>query len=111
MHKVYNRILSVSGTSSRQGRRRGLRGALPKSPPGGQIAGPGDQTQEDLVSLQVFAGSRGVSTDDEIRFLGPMKVAFSDPEKPCSAHIRRQRRAQGQRPRNHENLIPFPDRP
>lgn len=33
----------------------------------------------DLVSLQVFAGSRGISTDDEIRFLGhPMQVAFSD---------------------------------
>lgn len=33
----------------------------------------------DTVSLQVFAGSRGISTEDEIRFLGhPMKVAFSD---------------------------------
>lgn len=32
-----------------------------------------------LVSLQVFAGGRGVSTGDEIRFLGhPMKVSFSD---------------------------------
>ncbi len=34
---------------------------------------------EDLVSLQVFAGGRGVSTGDEVRFLGhPMKVSFSD---------------------------------
>jgi V/A-type H+-transporting ATPase subunit B len=33
----------------------------------------------DLVSLQVFAGSRGVSISDEIRFLGhPMQVTFSD---------------------------------
>lgn len=33
----------------------------------------------DTVSLQVFAGSRGVSTEDEVRFLGhPMKVAFSE---------------------------------
>ncbi|MDZ7725897.1 MAG: V-type ATP synthase subunit B [candidate division KSB1 bacterium] len=33
----------------------------------------------DLVSLQVFAGSRGVSTNDEVRFLGhPMRVSFSD---------------------------------
>lgn len=32
-----------------------------------------------LVSLQVFAGGRGISTGDEIRFLGhPMKVSFSD---------------------------------
>ena len=33
----------------------------------------------DIVSLQVFAGSRGISTDDEVRFLGhPMQVTFSD---------------------------------
>ncbi len=33
----------------------------------------------DLVYLQVFAGARGVSTGDEVRFLGnPMKVGFSD---------------------------------
>ena len=31
------------------------------------------------VSLQVFAGSRGVSTGDTVRFLGhPMQVAFGD---------------------------------
>lgn len=33
----------------------------------------------DLVSLQVFSGSSGISTDDEVRFLGvPMRVSFSD---------------------------------
>lgn len=33
----------------------------------------------DLVSLQVFAGAKGISTNDEVRFLGvPMKVSFSD---------------------------------
>ena len=33
----------------------------------------------DEVSLQVFAGSRGLSVTDEIRFLGrPMQVAFSE---------------------------------
>jgi len=33
----------------------------------------------DLVFLQVFAGGRGVSTGDEVRFLGhPMQVSFSD---------------------------------
>jgi len=80
MHKVYNRILSVSGnviTVKAEGvayeelaeitTRRGKSLA--------QVI----KLEEDLVSLQVFAGSRGVSTDDEIRFLGhPMKVAFSD---------------------------------
>jgi V/A-type H+/Na+-transporting ATPase subunit B len=35
--------------------------------------------QDDLVYLQVFAGSRGISTGDEVRFLGhPMMVSFSD---------------------------------
>ncbi len=35
--------------------------------------------EEDLVSLQVFVGSRGVSTNDEVRFLGnPMQVSFSE---------------------------------
>ena len=33
----------------------------------------------DMVSLQVFAGSRGVSINDEVSFLGhPMQVTFSD---------------------------------
>ncbi len=34
---------------------------------------------ENKVSLQVFAGSRGISTGDKVRFLGhPMQVSFSD---------------------------------
>lgn len=34
---------------------------------------------KDMVSLQVFAGGRGISTRDEVRFLGhPMEVSFSD---------------------------------
>lgn len=33
----------------------------------------------DIVSLQVFSGSRGISTNDQVRFLGhPMRVAFSE---------------------------------
>ncbi len=37
------------------------------------------QLQSDQVSLQVFAGTQGVSTGDKIRFLGrPMQVPFSD---------------------------------
>ncbi len=33
----------------------------------------------DLVSLQVFSGARGISTDATVRFLGyPMRVSFSD---------------------------------
>ena len=33
----------------------------------------------EMVYLQVFSGSRGISTSDEVRFLGhPMQVSFSD---------------------------------
>ncbi|MGP1419750.1 MAG: V-type ATP synthase subunit B, partial [Sphaerochaetaceae bacterium] len=33
----------------------------------------------DLVSLQVFSGAQGISTTDQVRFLGvPMKVSCSD---------------------------------
>jgi V/A-type H+-transporting ATPase subunit B len=33
----------------------------------------------DMISLQVFSGGRGVSSGDEVRFLGhPMQVSFSD---------------------------------
>jgi V/A-type H+/Na+-transporting ATPase subunit B len=36
------------------------------------------QLEGDVVSLQVFAGGRGMSTDARVRFLGhPMKVTFS----------------------------------
>jgi V/A-type H+-transporting ATPase subunit B len=35
--------------------------------------------QSDTVSLQVFAGARGIATDANVRFLGhPMRVPFSD---------------------------------
>ncbi len=35
--------------------------------------------QDELVSLQVFAGSRGVSTGDQVRFLGrPMQISSSE---------------------------------
>ena len=34
---------------------------------------------KDIVSLEVFSGSRGISTEDEVRFLGhPMRVIFSE---------------------------------
>ncbi len=38
-----------------------------------------NKLDEDLVSLQVFAGGRGVSTGDEVRFLGKeMQVSYSE---------------------------------
>ncbi|MHC6204260.1 V-type ATP synthase subunit B [Breznakiellaceae bacterium SP9] len=38
-----------------------------------------NRLDHDLVSLQVFAGGRGISTNDTVRFLGhPMQVSFSE---------------------------------
>ena len=38
-----------------------------------------NRLEKDLVSLQVFAGGRGISTGDTVRFLGhPMEVSFSE---------------------------------
>lgn len=80
MQKVYNKILSIAGnvvTVRAEGvayeelaeitTRRGKSLA--------QVI----KLDDDIVSLQVFAGSKGISTSDEIRFLGnPMRVTFSD---------------------------------
>jgi V/A-type H+-transporting ATPase subunit B len=38
-----------------------------------------NRLDKDLVSLQVFAGGRGISTGDTVRFLGhPMEISFSE---------------------------------
>ncbi len=38
-----------------------------------------NRLENDMVSLQVFAGGRGISTGDTVRFLGhPMEVSFSE---------------------------------
>ncbi|MDR3341537.1 MAG: V-type ATP synthase subunit B [Treponema sp.] len=38
-----------------------------------------NRLERDMVSLQVFAGGRGISTGDTVRFLGhPMQVSFSE---------------------------------
>ena len=51
-----------------------------------------------LVSLQVFAGGRGISTGDEVRFLGhPMKVELFG--RPHGTHFRRRRGTAGIRGR------------
>ncbi|MCF7908398.1 MAG: V-type ATP synthase subunit B [Candidatus Omnitrophica bacterium] len=80
MEKVHNKILSVSGnviTVKAKGIayeelaevRSASRSSL------AQVI----KLEGDIVSLQVFSGSRGVSTKDEVRFLGhPMQVAFSE---------------------------------
>lgn len=45
----------------------------------GKSLGQVIRLNRDTVYLQVFSGSRGISTDDEVKFLGhPMKVGFSN---------------------------------
>ena len=80
MRKVYSKIDSIAGnviSVTADGIKYGDLAVVSSS--------HGDSLAEvirlngDMVSLQVFSGSRGVSTGDEVRFLGhSMKVSFSD---------------------------------
>ena len=76
MQKVYTKIESIVGNVVTV-RASGVRS--------GDLARVGEsyasviKLSGDLVSLQVFAGTQGVSTTDTVRFLGrPMMVSFSD---------------------------------
>lgn len=80
MKKVYNRIISIAGNVITV-KARGVAYdelAEVKTSRGKSLAQV-IKLEDDTVSLQVFSGSRGISTDDEVRFLGhPMRVAFSE---------------------------------
>jgi V/A-type H+/Na+-transporting ATPase subunit B len=80
MKKVYNRILQVAGNVITV-RATGIKYeelAEITSRRGKSLAQV-IKLDNDLVTLQVFAGCRGISVQDEIRFLGhPMQVSFSD---------------------------------
>ena len=76
MQKVYTKIESIVGNVVTV-RASGVRS--------GDLALVGDsyanviKLDKDLVTLQVFSGTQGVSTTDPVRFLGrPMMVSFSD---------------------------------
>ena len=76
MQKVYTKIERIVGNVVTV-RAEGVRN--------GDLALVGDsyanviKLDNDLVSLQVFAGTQGVSTTDPVRFLGrPMMVSFSE---------------------------------
>jgi len=81
MRPVYDRILSVVGNVITV-RATGVRYeelAEVTSARGKSLAQVIKIEDDDLVYLQVFAGSKGVSTEDEVRFLGdPMQVSFSE---------------------------------
>ncbi|HRS50979.1 MAG TPA: V-type ATP synthase subunit B [Candidatus Marinimicrobia bacterium] len=80
MQKVYNKILSVTGNVITVKASNVASEELAEiSTQRGKSLAQVIKLDGDIVSLQVFAGSQGIATNDEIRFLGhPMQVTFSD---------------------------------
>ncbi len=80
MHKIYNKIESITGNVL-NARAEGVfygETAVVQTRFGESLAEV-IRLNKDMVSLQIFSGGRGVSTNDSIRFLGePMKISFSD---------------------------------
>ena len=80
MNKVFNRIESITGnviTVRAEGVRYHELAQI--NTRFGKSLAEVNKIDGDLVSLQVFAGGQGVSTGDEVRFLGhEMRVSFSE---------------------------------
>lgn len=80
MSKVYSRIESIAGNViivRADGVRYGDLAQINTS--FGASLAEVIKLDDDLVSLQVFAGSRGISTGDEVRFLGKsMQISYSE---------------------------------
>lgn len=80
MSKVYNRIESITGSvitvKAKDVRYNELAQINTRF---GKSLAQVNKIEGDTVSLQVFAGGKGISTGDEVRFLGrDMRVSFSD---------------------------------
>ena len=80
MKKVYDKVLSVSGNViTVRAENIAYEELAEITTSRGKSLAQVIKLEDDLVSLQVFAGSRGISTRDEVRFLGhPMQVSFSE---------------------------------
>lgn len=80
MNKVYNKIESITGsviTVKAEGVKYNELAEITTR--FGKSLAEVNKIDGDTVSLQVFAGGRGVSTGDQIRFLGnEMRVSFGD---------------------------------
>ncbi|MBQ8908213.1 MAG: V-type ATP synthase subunit B [Clostridia bacterium] len=80
MNKVYNRIESINGNVITV-RANGVKykELAQINTRFGKSLAQVNKIDGDIVSLQVFAGGQGVSTGDEVRFLGrEMRVSFSE---------------------------------
>ena len=80
MNKVFNKIESITGNvitvKAQNVRYNDLAQITTRF---GKSLAQVNKIDGDLVSLQVFAGGQGVSTGDEVRFLGhEMRVSFSE---------------------------------
>ncbi len=80
MRKVYNKILQISGdVITVAARGVGNQELARITTSRGKSLAQVIRIEGERVYLQVFAGSRGISTGDEVRFLGHrMQVSFSD---------------------------------
>ncbi len=80
MRKVHSRILSIVGNVITVKAEGVAYEELAEINTGrGKSLAQVIKLDNDIVSLQVFSGSRGISTSDEVRFLGhPMRVNFSE---------------------------------
>lgn len=79
MEKIYSKIESISGNVITVKAENVAYGELAEiSTSFGKSLAEVIKLDRNLVSLQVFAGGRGISTGDSVRFLGnPMRVSFS----------------------------------
>ena len=80
MNKVFNRIESITGNVITVRANNVCYNELAQiNTRFGKSLAQVNKIDGDVVSLQVFAGGQGVSTGDEVRFLGhEMRVSFSD---------------------------------
>jgi len=80
MRKVYGRVEQIAGNViTVQATGIAYRELAEVSLPTGTSLAQVIRMEGDRVSLQVFEGGRGISTDSMVRFLGhPMRIAFSD---------------------------------
>ncbi|MBO4632179.1 MAG: V-type ATP synthase subunit B, partial [Lentisphaeria bacterium] len=80
MRKVYHKIIQISGNViTVEADNVGNSELAEVTTSRGSSLAQVIRLQDNKVFLQVFAGSRGISTGDEVRFLGhPMQVSASD---------------------------------
>ncbi|MBU1061508.1 MAG: V-type ATP synthase subunit B [Candidatus Omnitrophica bacterium] len=80
MHRIYNRIVQIAGNVvTVEAKDIGYKDLAEISSKTRKSLAQVIRIDGERIYLQVFAGSRGVSTGDKVRFLGhPMRISFSD---------------------------------